>query len=85
MTTVTVTGFGWMTDIGHGWPDDTLGLGRSGDPTRKWMTFAFRWLEMMCSITTVKTDWIQVRLGRRLGPEFDDYCFPMDDRLGRYP
>ena len=24
----TVTGFGWMTDIG--WADDTLGLGRSG-------------------------------------------------------
>ena len=22
-------------------------------------------------------------LRRRLGPDFDDYCFPMDDRLGR--
>ena len=38
-------------------------------------------------------DWIpkssiklmEDRLGRRLGPELDDYCFPtqMDDRVGR--
>ena len=38
-------------------------------------------------MTTVFDDdlyWIRMedRLGRRLGPDFDDYCFPMDDRLG---
>ena len=23
-----------------------------------------------------------LRLRRRLGPDFDDYCFPMEDRVG---
>ena len=40
-------------DDRFGWADDTLCLGRSGDP--KWMpvTSEFRQLEMMCSMTTV--------------------------------
>ena len=31
--------------------------------------------------------WISMEKGlprrRRLGPDFDDYCLPLDDRLGR--
>ena len=53
------------------------------------MTTIFRWIiNWSAELTTVfddDLDWIRMedRLGRGLGPDFDDYCFPMNDRLGR--
>ena len=41
------------------------------------MTTVFQWMD--------DRDWIGMedRLGSRVGPDLDDYSFPMDDRLGR--
>ena len=62
---------------------DSLGLGRRlgpyfdddwihrlGLPVGRRAEFDFDWISM------------ENRLGRRLGPEFDYYCFPMDDSHG---
>ena len=46
------------------------------DPTS--MTTVFRWMPVI----DLAADWA-ADSGPRLGPDFDDYCLPMDDRLGR--
>ena len=64
--------------------DDRLGsrlrltFDDDSDPT--WMTTVFRWMPVIdCA-----ADWAADSDPRLpVGPYFDDYCFPMDDRLGR--